>query len=198
MTRIRPTSASSEASSEPPVADGDRAERIAHTLAGVWGHRAEAHRAYTAATDALRASGTLPPRLVELLRLRIAFHNQCRTCMASRRTPDLVGEDLVCSLERPYEAPDLTDAERAALRFADLFASDHLSIDDAVYDSLRVHFAEGELVELGMTCAYFVGFGRLAATWDIVEDLPSDFADRGGEPITPWGHQEVVALTPRP
>lgn len=192
MTRIRPTAASSDQA----VADDDRADRIALTLAGVWGHRPEAHRAYTAATDVLRATGTLSPRLVELLRLRIAFHNQCRTCMASRRTPDLVGEDLVCSLERPHEAPDLTEAERAALRFADLFAADHLAIDDAVYDSLRAHFAEGELVELGMTCAYFVGFGRLAATWDIVEDLPSGFAERGDRPVTPWGHDEVVALTP--
>ena len=41
---------------------------------------------------------------------------------------------------------DLTPAERAALRFADLFATNHLAIDDAVYDDLRLHFTEGELV----------------------------------------------------
>lgn len=28
--------------------------------------------------------GSLSPRLVELVRLRVAFHNQCRTCMAMR------------------------------------------------------------------------------------------------------------------
>ena len=27
---------------------------------------------------------TLPERLIELLRLRVAFHNQCRSCMAIR------------------------------------------------------------------------------------------------------------------
>jgi hypothetical protein len=59
MTRIRPTTAP-----QPPVADNDRAGRIAATLAGVWGHRPEAHRAYAAATEALRATGTLQQRMV--------------------------------------------------------------------------------------------------------------------------------------
>ena len=62
---------------------------------------------------------------------------------------DGLTEAAVCSLERPDEAPDLTDAERAALRFADLFATDHLAIDDAVYEDLRSHFSEDQLVALG-------------------------------------------------
>ena len=33
---------------------------------------------------ALRDRGTLPARLRELVRLRVAFHNQCRSCMALR------------------------------------------------------------------------------------------------------------------
>ena len=70
---------------------------------------------------------------------------------------DGVTEELVCSLERPAEADDLTDAERAALRFADLFATNHLAIDDAVYDDLRRYFTEGELVEIGLNCAIDVG-----------------------------------------
>src|SRR6202000_1740076 len=74
---------------------------------------------------ALPPGGTLSRRLAELIRLRIAFHNRCRSCMAIRygeALDDGVTDDLVCSLEKPYDAPDLTDAERAALRFADLFA----------------------------------------------------------------------------
>ena len=77
--------------------------------------------------------GELRPRLQELIRLRIAFHNQCRTCMAVRyedAIADGVTEDLVCSLQRPHEADDLTDADRVALRFADLFATNHLAIDE--------------------------------------------------------------------
>ncbi len=56
----------------------------------------------------------LPRRIQELIRLRIAFHNQCRSCMAMRyedALKDGVTEDLVCSLERPEEAKDLSDAD---------------------------------------------------------------------------------------
>jgi hypothetical protein len=46
-----------------------------------------------------------------------------------------------------------------------------------------------------MTCAFFVGFGRLTATWDIVEDLPSSFTQHA-EPVTPWGHDRTLSLVP--
>ena len=137
---------------------------------------------------AINTSGTLSPRLVELFRLRIAFHNQCRSCMAIRYAngvEDGVDEDLVCSLEKPQESDDLTAAERAALRFADLFATNHLAIDDAVYDDLRRYFTEGELVEIGLNCAIDVGMGRLTATWDVTDDLPDPYRAYT-ETATPW------------
>ena len=144
---------------------------------------------------------SLPPRLVELVRLRIAFHNQCRSCMAMRyehATLDGVDETLVCSLEQPEEAPDLTDADRAALNYADLLATNHLAIDDAVYAGLRAHFAEGEIVELGQIAAICVGLGRLDATWDLRDDLPEFFQRQGpasgGTIVTPWGGDSWVKV----
>ncbi|HSF06519.1 MAG TPA: hypothetical protein VLG10_12075 [Methylomirabilota bacterium] len=53
--------------------------------------------------------------------------------------------------------------ERAALTFAELMATDHLKIDDAVFAELRRHFSEAEIVELGVATALFVGFGRFNA-----------------------------------
>jgi alkylhydroperoxidase family enzyme len=100
---------------------------------------------------------------------------------------DGVNEDLVCALEKPYEAPDLTEAERVALHYADLLANNHLAIDDAFHDLLKTHFSEKALVELGMVCALCIGFGRLAASWDMTEDLPERFKAQGKDPITPWG-----------
>ncbi|MGD9987623.1 carboxymuconolactone decarboxylase family protein [Pseudonocardia sp.] len=144
---------------------------------------------------------SLTPRLVELVRLRIAFHNQCRSCMAMRydnATIDGVDENLVCSLEKPAEAPNLSDADRAALDYADRLATNHLSIDDAVYDGLRVHFSEGEIVELGQIAAICVGLGRLDATWDLRDDLPEHFKDQGpassGTIVTPWGGDSWVKV----
>jgi AhpD family alkylhydroperoxidase len=168
--------------------EADPADQIGLALQGILAHRPEAAAALSAYTMAWATTTTLSPRLIELVRLRIAFHNQCRSCMAVRYragVDDGVTEDLVCSLARPAEAPDLTDAERAALRFADLFATDHLAIDDAVYDELRRHFTEGELVDLGLHCANCVGVGRLAATWSVTDALPERFRATGE--VTPWG-----------
>lgn len=141
---------------------------------------------------ALKLNRSLPERLVELVRLRVAFFNQCRSCMAIRYSDavaDGVTEGLVCSLERPQEAENLSAAEKAAIRYGELMATDHLAIDDAVYDELRRHFSEAQIVELGMTVAFFVGFGRLAATYHMVEELPEAF--RKAEKIAPWGSEKV-------
>ncbi|GAB5487269.1 MAG: hypothetical protein Pars2KO_08390 [Parasphingorhabdus sp.] len=141
---------------------------------------------------ALKMHRQLSDRLVELVRLRIAFFNQCRSCMAIRYSDaveDGVDEGAVCSLEKPQEADSLSDAEKAAIRFGELMATDHLAINDAIYDELRKHFNEAQIVELGMTCAFFVGFGRLAATWHMVEELPEAF--QSAETIAPWGEEKI-------
>ncbi len=160
----------------------------------IYAHRPELAEAYVQFTGAIRSRATLPARLIELVRLRVAFHNQCRSCMAIRYSDAVdagVTEDLVCSLEQPEEAPDLTDAERAALRFADLLASDHLSISDATIATLKAHFSEPEVVELGMHIALYVGYGRLSMAWDMVDELPDRFHEREGT-ITPWGSDATV------
>lgn len=141
---------------------------------------------------ALKRNRSLPDRLVELVRLRVAFFNQCRSCMAIRYSDavaDAVTEGLVCSLERPQEAENLTAAEKVAIRYGELMATDHLAIDDALYDQLRQHFTEAQIVELGMTVAFFVGFGRLAATYHMIEELPEAFRTAGK--IAPWGADKI-------
>jgi AhpD family alkylhydroperoxidase len=153
-------------------------------------HHPELAKAYARFAGALKQHAVLSERLRELLRLRIAFHNQCRSCMAMRyaeAVADGVTEDLVCSLERPEEAADLTAAERLALRYADLLANNHLAIGDALYAELAQHFSDKELVELGSWCALCIGFGRLSATWNMVEDLPARFQVDANAPVTPWG-----------
>ena len=154
----------------------------------------ELAKAFVGFGGAMKRTRTLSPRLVELVRLRVAFHNQCRSCMAIRYTEaanDGVTEDLVCSLERPAQATNLTDAEKAAIDYGERFATNHLSIDDAVYDNLRKHFTEAQIVELGTTVAFFVGFGRLAATWHMVEELPKTFQE-SKDVIAPWKQEAIL------
>ncbi len=121
MTRIAP----SEAFAAVPTHDFGQGDRINMGVAGIIGRLPAAAEALGGLTAALR-SGTLSPRLLELVRLRIAFFNQCRSCMAVRyqsAIDDGLDEDAVCSLERPAEAENLSAAERSASRFAELFAS---------------------------------------------------------------------------
>jgi AhpD family alkylhydroperoxidase len=191
MARIAPSTVFASV----PVDDLGQGDRINLGVAAILGHRPEVAGALGSLRAALQA-GTLPPRLVELVRLRIAFHNQCRSCMSVRyqsAIDDGLTEGAVCSLERPADSDDLSPAERSALRFADLFATDHLSIDDAVYDDLRRYFSEDELVELGVHCAYAVGMGRLAATWAVTDDLPDVFRSASDAPVAPWVSEGVVA-----
>ena len=190
MTRVAPSSAFADI----PVVDLGQGDRINLGVASLVSRLPKVAEALGALTAALK-SGTLPPRLLELVRLRIAFHNQCRSCMSVRyqsAVDDGLTEDAVCSLERPAEAADLSDAERAALKFADLFATNHLAIDESVYDELRRYLTEDELVELGMHCAVSLGVGRLTATWDVTDDVPEAFRS-GDDRVTPWASTGVIA-----
>ena len=181
------------------VCADDKSERELRPTS-VRAHHPEIAKAYVRFGAAMKQFAVLPARLRELVRLRIAFHNQCRSCMAIRYADgidDGVTEELVCSLEQPEHAPDLTPAERVALRFADLLATNHLAIDDALYAQLRLHFNDKELVELGSVCALCVGFGRLSATWQMVEDLPDRFRAQASDPVTPWGPGAWVTARPQ-
>lgn len=160
----------------------------------MFAHCPEQAKGFVQFAGALKQGRTLPERLVELVRLRVAFHNQCRSCMAIRYADAVAGgatEDLVCSLENPPQAQDLSEAEKAAIDYGERMACNHLSIDDEVYDKLRRYFSEQQIVELGMTVAFFVGFGRLAASWSMTEELPAYF-QQAGEAIAPWGKESVV------
>ena len=164
-------------------------------LMRIFAHRPGLAKGLAQFGGALKLGRLLPDRLVEIVRLRVAFHNQCRSCMAIRYTDAMnagVDEDLVCSLEKPAEAPNLTDAEKSALAYADKFATNHLAINDATFDDLKRYFTEPEIVELGMTVAFFVGFGRLAATLAMTEELPERFQDYSIPTISPWGEASIV------
>lgn len=113
--------------------------------------------------------------------------------MAVRYAPAVaegVTEELVCELARPEEAPNLTERERAAVLYADLVASNHMVVSDETFDELRRHFTEPEIIELGAHVAYCLGFGRVAAGWDMVDDLPERFHERGKQ-LTPWGGETI-------
>lgn len=175
--------------------DPEQMTELEQGLTRYWAHRPDLVKGLAAFSGSLKTNRLLPEKLVELIRLRIAFFNQCRSCMAIRYTDALndgLTEELVCSLEKPEASEDFTEAEKAAIRYGELMAADHLAIDDDIYDELRKHYSQAEIVELGMTAAFFVGFGRLAATYHMVAELPQAFQAADGE-ISPW-HNDAITV----
>ncbi|MDA8752603.1 carboxymuconolactone decarboxylase family protein [Halieaceae bacterium] len=176
------------------MTQADDCSPIEQGLMRMFAHCPEQAKGFVNFAGSLRTGRMLPERLVELVRLRVAFHNQCRSCMAIRYADaiaDGVTEDLVCTLENPPESTDLSDAEKLAIEYGERFATNHLSLDDAFHERLREHFSEAQIVELGMTVALFVGFGRLAATYAMTEELPESFQDYSA-PVAPWGEASIV------
>lgn len=179
------------------LTQADQATVLERGTMRIMAHKPETAKGFARFFGAMVADRTLPERLLELVRLRIAFHNQCRSCMAVRYAAPAaegVDEALVCSLERPLEAENLSEREKLAIDYGERLATRHLTLDDAYHDRLRELFTEPEIVELGMFCALCVGFGRLGASWDMVEELPASFQKRGEAPITPWAQDEVVGV----
>ena len=113
--------------------------------------------------------GVIEPRLKELVRLRIATLNGCKTCKAARLARDVVAEgEAAVGVDRPEEA-SFSPRERAALRLAETMALDHFSIGDDAVRELREHFSEAELLELMMMAGQYIGFGRMLAILQLEE-----------------------------
>jgi alkylhydroperoxidase family enzyme len=78
-------------------------------------------------------------------------------------------EDLVAKLE-DFEASDLPERTKVAIRLADRLASERPSIDPGLHDALRRHFTGDELIDLGMTLTFVSGWQRFVEAFGIVPD----------------------------
>ena len=77
-----------------------------------------------------------------------------------------------------YEASDLPERTKAALRFADKLSGDHQAVDPTFFEGLRAHFTDDEILDLGMSIVFFSGWQRFI---DAVGILPDHWRD--GSPL---------------
>ncbi|HEX4018591.1 MAG TPA: hypothetical protein VHX15_17775 [Frankiaceae bacterium] len=124
---------------------------------------------YNSAYLASRMDNHLGARVTELVRLAIANTTRCQVCLAGRHPAAVaegMDEALVESIPRLL-TEDLSDvpftpAERAAVRFALKFGTDHLSVDESDSQALRAHFDDRQIVELALLCTMSL-MGRFSA-----------------------------------
>ena len=92
-------------------------------------------------------------------------------------------EDVVAKLA-DYDASDLPERTKVALRYADrLTAPVVRKIDEAFESELKQHFTEDQILDLGMTIAFASGWQRFIESVGIVPDRWTDGAPPPFRPL---------------
>ncbi|OSO83406.1 carboxymuconolactone decarboxylase family protein [Burkholderia pseudomallei] len=115
------------------------------------------------------AQSGLEPTLIELVRLRASQINGCAYCVDmhtrdARKHGEI--ERRLATVVVWREAPFFTDRERAALEWTEavtLVAHDH--VPDAVWEAVRPHFTDAELVDLTLAIVTINGWNRFAVSF---------------------------------
>ena len=108
----------------------------------------------------------LEPSLIELVKLRASMVNGCAYCV-DMHTKDarLAGEteQRLYAVSVWHETPFFTPRERAALSWTDALTDlAHRDVTDDLFNEVRSHFGERELVDLTMVIVTINGWNRLA------------------------------------
>ncbi|MGH2447542.1 MAG: carboxymuconolactone decarboxylase family protein [Chloroflexota bacterium] len=112
---------------------------------------------------------SLSPDLLELVRMRASQINGCAYCL-DMHSKDAIARGMspqkLLVLDAWREAPFYTDQERAALEWTEavtLVANRH--VPDDVYQAVRPHFSDRELLDLTMAIVAINGWNRLAISF---------------------------------
>jgi alkylhydroperoxidase family enzyme len=114
----------------------------------------------------------LPMRVREIARTVIAHDNECVVCVNTRDADGPatgVDEDLYTHAAQWRTWPGYTEQERLAAEFAHRFATDHtgLRADDEFWQRCHEQFSDELLADLTISCAMWLGMGRMLRTLDI-------------------------------
>ena len=136
-------------------------------------------------SDAVYSRRTLSLREFEAARISIARVNDCNICLNLRTDggPDQAFYDSVLG-----ERDGLTDRESLASEFAQRFATDHLSMDDDLWERLHAAYDDTELVELGLAVGSWLAFGRLNRVFDVDGVCRIPLNPHGGGHLQPAPH----------
>ena len=85
-----------------------------------------------------------------------------------------------------YEASDLPERTKAALRLADKLSGDDRTVDAEFMAMLRRHFTDDQILDLGMTIAFASGWQRFIEAFGVVPDRWTEHSP------SPFGPQDVA------
>jgi AhpD family alkylhydroperoxidase len=128
----------------------------------------EAMRAMLALQRYVNDSG-IEHTLLELVKLRASYINGCAYCVDmhardARKAGDT--EQRLFAVPVWRETPFFTPRERAALAWTESVTQVAQSgVPDDVYDEVREHFSDAELVQLTMAIVVINGWNRIAVSF---------------------------------
>jgi AhpD family alkylhydroperoxidase len=119
----------------------------------------------------VRQSG-LDPQLVELVKMRASMINGCAYCIDMHSKDARAqgeSEQRLYALSAWREAPFFTDRERAALEWTEaLTLVSQTHVPDDVYERVRQHFSEAELIALTLAVNAINSWNRVAIAFRAV------------------------------
>ena len=142
----------------------------------IWSLQPELGAAATRLVDAAYNKSILPVRVREAARMRIAQLNDCTVCLAFRADSVKVQgltEEFYCKVGHSA-SEELSPQERLAIEYAERFAVDHQSIDDAFIQRLQGVFTDAEIFDLTVCLSAFLGLGRTLRALGITETSLTD------------------------
>ena len=141
----------------PELADGDTG------LDRVFGLRPDLYDAFRAFYAVFWTRELLDPIVLELCRLRVAQLLGCVVEQQVRYAPARdagLTESQIAALPRWPDDTRFSEAQRAALAFAEQFVLDPHGVDDELRDTVIDHFEIAGLTALCEALALFDGFSR--------------------------------------
>jgi AhpD family alkylhydroperoxidase len=123
-------------------------------------------------SDAVYNRNRLPMRTREIARIVIAHDNECEVCVNTRDGDGPaagVDEDLYDHALQWSTWPGFSEQERLAAEFAHRFATGHTALrdDEDFWARCRGQFTDELLADLALSCAMWLGMGRMLRTLDI-------------------------------
>ena len=123
----------------------------------------------------------LPRRVHELVRMRIAEINGCVLCMTWRN--EWADEASLAAVAEHATSDLFSDAEKAALEYAERFATDSKDIDDDLLARLGAHLSAAEVVDLTLVIGKYLAMGRFMQVLDLDQACTIAF-DADGKLVT--------------
>lgn len=143
----------------------------------LWTLQPEMGRLVDQMVTAVYQRSVLPASEREVARMRIAQLNACGAC-ATFRAPSVleagVSEEMYEHVHEAATYPGYTDRQRLAIEYAERMALDHRGIDEGMFDRLGAEFSSGEILDLTMCVAVYLGLGRALEVLGIDSSCPID------------------------